>query len=83
MPHKNLAVRGPVTVTLLSLLRREEIQDLLQFLLIYKYTVFLVSANLSLCPLLLFPKLYVGDNTLDVLCIDSTSSFDECRRNLQ
>lgn len=32
--------------------------------------------------MLLFPKLYIRDNTLDMLCCDFTSSFDECRKKL-
>lgn len=78
MPHKKTSnERTCNTVPLLSLLRREEREDLLQFLPKYKHIVFLVPANLSSCPPLLFPKLYVRDNTLDTLCFDFTSSFDE------
>lgn len=61
MPYKKTCNEGTCsTITLLPLVSREEIQDFLQFL--HSYNLFLAPADLSLCPLLLFPKLYARDN---------------------
>jgi len=84
MLQKKLPVRGPLTRLLYFLCSGGK-----RYRICYSsfpninITVFLVPANLPLCPLLLFPELYIRDNTPDMLCFDFTSSFDECWKNLQ